>query len=66
MLGILHVAIDVVQDYGFLSTSGKDLVHLLYNLNLTAMLLLLTIIVVKWYKILATVDRWDRHWIGKQ
>lgn len=64
--GVLHVAINVVQEYGFLSASGKDLVHILYNLNITAMLLLLTIIVVKWYKILATVDRWDRHWIGKQ
>lgn len=66
LLGILHVAINVVQEYGSLSTSGKDFVHILYHLNITAMLLLLTVIVVKWYKILATVDRWDRHWIGKQ
>lgn len=60
----MHVVFEAVEGLGVLSPAWlRSIFDLLYYVIIIAIMSLLLVLAISWYRLLLKVDRWDRRWI---
>lgn len=60
----LHVIFETAEALDLLSPPWlKDIFELIYYLNIVAIMSVLLILSILWYRLLFRVNRWDKRWI---